>query len=279
MHHYTKLGLSTALGCVLAACASLPKESAQLDEARSAVRSAESDPNVTQYAALDLTKAREDLQMAETAAKAHDDEGMEQHAYLASRDARIAQLHGQAKADDAHVANGEAERNRIQLEARSREASEAKAQAAAANQEAQQAQQELQQLKATQTQRGLLMTLGDVLFDTGKSQLKPGGARKLDPLAEFLESHSNRRVQIDGFTDSVGSDSLNEALSQRRADAVKSELVGRGIDEGRIGTRGYGKAFPVASNGTTAGRQLNRRVEVVIAPTDDARIAPRSEAP
>jgi len=121
-----------------------------------------------------------------------------------------------------------------------------------------------------------VLTLGDVLFDTGRAELKPGAGRTLDQLAQFLSEHPERRVQIDGFTDSVGSDAYNEELSQRRADAVKTALMTRGIDPARIGTEGYGKAYPVASNTDSGGRQLNRRVEVVIGNDNDTPIAPRS---
>jgi len=98
----------------------------------------------------------------------------------------------------------------------------------------------------------------------------------LDQLAQFLNEHPDRRVQIDGFTDSVGSDSYNEDLSRRRADAVKSSLMSRGVDSSRISTQGYGKAYPVANNNDSGGRQLNRRVEVVIGGDNGTAISPRS---
>ena len=145
-----------------------------------------------------------------------------------------------------------------------------------ANEETTRVRAELDALKAMPTPRGLVLTLGDVMFDTGRSELKSGGVRKLEQLAQFLNEHPDRRVQIDGFTDSVGGDSYNEELSQRRADAVKAALVSRGVDPSRIGTEGYGKAYPVASNSDTGGRQLNRRVEVVIGGDKGAAIAPRS---
>src|SRR5208337_2381343 len=120
-------------------------------------------------------------------------------------------------------------------------------------------QAEIDALKATPTPRGLVITLGDVLFDTGRADLKPGAARKLDQLAQFLTEHPDRRVQIDGFTDSVGTDSYNQDLSQRRADRVRSSLIASGIDPSRIASQGYGKEFPVADNTDSGGRQLNRR--------------------
>ena len=98
----------------------------------------------------------------------------------------------------------------------------------------------------------------------------------MDQLAQFLNQHPERRIEIDGFTDSVGPDDYNQDLSQRRADAVKTALITRGIDGSRITTQGYGKAFPVATNNDSGGRQLNRRVEVVIGGDNGMAVAPRS---
>jgi outer membrane protein OmpA-like peptidoglycan-associated protein len=281
-------GIGAALA--LAACASMPQPNAALENARAAVQMAEADPNVNKYAPLDLDRAKKDLGVAEDAALHHREADIAQPAYLATQNARIAQAHGAAKADDARVAAGQTERDRIMLAARTREAENAKAaaansQAAAAvalsqrdqaNEETARVQAELDALKATPTPRGLVLTLGDVMFDTGRSELKSGGMRKIDQLAQFLTQHPDRRVQIDGFTDSVGSDAYNEELSQRRADAVKAALVSRNIDPARISTEGYGKAYPVASNSDSGGRQLNRRVEVVIGNDNGSAIAPRA---
>jgi outer membrane protein OmpA-like peptidoglycan-associated protein len=282
----------TAMGLALAlsACASMPQPNAALENARAAVQAAEADPNVNKYAPLDLDRAKKALGVAEDAALHHRDAEIAQPAYLAAQNARIAQAHGAAKADDARVAAGQTERDRIMLAARTREAENAKASAAnsqavaaaalsqrdQANEDAARAQAELEALKATPTPRGLVLTLGDVMFDTGRSELKSGGMRKIDQLAQFLAEHPDRRVEIDGFTDSVGSDAYNEELSQRRADAVKAALVSRNVDPARISTEGYGKAYPVASNSDSGGRQLNRRVEVVIGGANGSAIAPRS---
>ncbi len=310
----TGLGLAMALG----ACVSTPQPNAALESAKIAVQAAESDPNVPKYDALDLETAKKDLAAAEDAALHHHDADIDQPAYLAAQFARIAEARASAKADDARVAAGQAERDQIMLAARTREVQNAKMQAnaakmatnealnerdlaamqaAQANQQAAQASQEaslanqqaaqssqeasrlqaeLDALKAKPTPRGLVMTLGDVLFDTGRAELNPGAGRKLDQLAQFLSEHPDRRVQIDGFTDSVGTDSYNQDLSRRRADAVKMALTVRGIDASRISTQGYGKSYPVADNNDSGGRQLNRRVEVVIGGDNGSPISPRS---
>jgi outer membrane protein OmpA-like peptidoglycan-associated protein len=277
-----------ALG--MAACASVPKENLALDNARNAVRTAELDPNVQKYAALDLQAARNELAEADAAAARRDERSIAQPAYLATQTAHLAQLRASAKANDARVAAGQADRDRIQLNARTQEVNtavsardDATQRAANANlardqatQQAAALQAELDALKAKPTDRGLVLTLGDVLFDTGRADLNPGASRNLDQLVRFLTDHPERRVEIDGFTDSIGTDSFNLDLSQRRADTVKSVLVNRGIDSSRVVTRGYGKDFGVASNADTGGRQLNRRVEIVIGGEDGAAVVARS---
>jgi outer membrane protein OmpA-like peptidoglycan-associated protein len=286
----TKLLLGISAALALGACVTAQQPNAALETARTAVQSAEADPNVNRYAALDLQAAKNDLEIAENAYNNHKEAEIGQPAYMATQNARLAQAHAAAKADDARIAAGQSERDQIMLQARTREADNAKMAATTAQQQAASAivqrdqaneetarvQAELDQLKATPTPRGMVMTLGDVLFDTGRAELKSGASRKLDQLAQFLSEHPDRRVQIDGFTDSVGSEAYNEELSQHRADAVKAALITRGIDPARIGAEGYGKAYPVASNSESGGRQLNRRVEVVIGGNNGTPIAPRS---
>src|ERR1700733_15846520 len=156
---FTGMGLALALG----ACVSMPQPNAALETARLAVQTAEADPNVNKFAPLDLDRARKDLSIAEDASLHHQDAEVDQPAYLATQNARLAQAHGAAKADDARVAAGQVERDQIVLAARTREAENAKAaaansQAAAAaalsqrdqaNEEAARAQAELEALKAT----------------------------------------------------------------------------------------------------------------------------------
>lgn len=150
------------------------------------------------------------------------------------------------------------------------------ADAKAARNQALIAQQRMQlnELKAKDTDRGLVITLGDVLFNTNMAELKPDGIRKLQKLAGFLKQYPTYKVLVEGYTDSTGSHSINQALSNQRADAVRTALIGQGIDGGRISTRGYGEAFPVASNDTAANRQMNRRVEMIFL-DGKGNIAPR----
>jgi OmpA-OmpF porin, OOP family len=109
----------------------------------------------------------------------------------------------------------------------------------------------------------MVVTLGDVLFDTDQATLKPGADLSLDRLATYLSGHAQTKVIIEGHTDSRGSDAYNDDLSQRRADAVAKALIARGVAPDDIRAIGRGKNYPVATNDTQAGRQQNRRVEIV----------------
>lgn len=132
---------------------------------------------------------------------------------------------------------------------------------------------ELRDLHATKSDRGIVITMNDVLFDTGSANLRPGGLRLVARIAMLLREYPGRTIAIEGFTDSVGDDAFNQALSERRADAVRVALMDGGIQGNRIVSRGYGEAFPLASNDTAEGRQRNRRVEVVIG--NGAQVSPR----
>jgi len=294
MNTKTLIGVGIALA--MAGCASTPQPNEALESARSVVQAAEADPNAAQYAAVDLQTAKSDLAVADAAYQRRDEPSIAQPAYMAAQNARLAQIRGAAKADDARVAAGQAERDSIVLASRTNQIDSANRAKDAANRAASDAnhatddakvardqatenaarlQAEVDALKAKPTDRGLVLTLGDVLFETGSSTLSSGAGRNMDRLVQFLAEHPERMVQIDGFTDSVGTDSYNQDLSQHRADAVRYQLVSRGISSTRIGTQGYGKAYPVASNSESSGRQLNRRVEVVIGADNGSAVAAR----
>jgi len=270
-----KLLIVGAVTAALAACATAPQRSEQVEAARAEIQTLSQDPLAQQAAGKDLESARKRLQEAETALQAKQPPAVVDHyAYLAKRHADA----GEARVAEAHsrqeVARAQQDRDQILLQARNREATNAQAaaqnarnQAAAAQAQLASAQQQLADLQAKQTDRGVVVTLGDVLFDTGKATLKPGAMSALGRLSNFLSQNSGTKVLIEGHTDSVGSDDYNIGLSERRARAVATELESRGISDAQIQTLGRGKDMPVATNSTAEGRQQNRRVEIVFSDT------------
>ena len=135
-------------------------------------------------------------------------------------------------------------------------------------------------LQAKETDRGIVLTLGDVLFATGSDNLKPGSIGNLDRLVSFLEKYADRTVSIEGHTDSMGSDAYNQELSLRRADSVKGYLAAHGVASGRLSSIGKGETYPVAGNESAGGRQQNRRVEIIIANgIQTASVAHASDSP
>jgi outer membrane protein OmpA-like peptidoglycan-associated protein len=272
------LAITLAIASILAGCASAPKKNDQLDQARAEVQTLSQDPLSTQAASRELNAARGELQQAEEALqKSRPPEEVSHFAYLATRHAQA----GEARVEEARarerVAQGEAERNRVLLEARTREAEAAKAtaqsnataaeaakqDALAARADAETTAQQLAALQAEQTKRGMVMTLSDVLFDTGKATLKAGADLALNRLSDFMKQNPDTRIIVEGHTDSRGSDEYNRELSQARAQSVSDALASRGVASDRVQVVGRGEGYPVASNDTTAGRQQNRRVEII----------------
>jgi outer membrane protein OmpA-like peptidoglycan-associated protein len=295
-----------AAALLAAACGTLPPErSAPLDEARAANATAHNDPRVGQLAPEELSRADNALAVAEKSWRDWDPPARIDHlAYLARQQSLIAVEAARVRANQRVIAEASAERERLQREIRvhdaartaqaqadvaRRDASVALAQADAARQQADAARQQaaseaerarilqaqIDDMQAKATDRGLVLTLGDVLFDSGHAELKPGGVRVLEKAADFLKQYPQRTVMIEGFTDAVGGESYNLFLSERRAETVRQTLVGMGVANDRIVSHAYGKAYPVATNDNAAGRQMNRRVEVVIS-DDSGRIPPRS---
>ena len=276
-----RAALLVAVLCLplVAGCGGPPKANLRLTEARDAYAEAADDPVIASNAPVALQEAEEALNRAITVWQ--DQEGTEvvdHYAYVARQRVRIAREIAAARAAEKEVEQVRNERQQVVLEARAAEAERAqreaerqraeaeaaRAAAEAALARAQELAQQVNELEAELTRRGLVLTLGDVLFDTGQATLKPGADRTVNALVTFLNENPERSVLIEGFTDEVGSEASNLDLSQRRADAVRAALVERGIAGTRIRTRGYGEAYPVASNATAAGRQQNRRVEIVI---------------
>jgi len=201
---------------------------------------------------LEAERARRETGVATSEA-----ERARREAGKAMSEAEQARSAAAADAERAAIAKRQAEQATSAAEVESAKAAMAKA-------EADQLMKELSELKAQQTERGIVLTIGDVLFATGKANLSPNANKSVAKLVEFLQKYQNRNVLIEGHTDSVGKDDYNLTLSRGRADSVKYKLVGDGIEAGRITTMGYGKKFPVARNDTMAGKAQNRRVEVII---------------
>ena len=293
IHRTTTLCASLIAVGLLAACASTPP-SAALEQARAAVSATAGDPVVNQYAPVELKDATDALARAERQWADDRDVAETDHlSYLARQRAEIAANAARARQLDASIQQAGSEADRIRLQARALEADQARlraqqAQAQALSAEQRAAQQQaaaqaaqaqasaaqdrvraleaqLRDMEARQTERGLLVTLGDVLFAFNKAELTAQAAPRLDKLASFLQQFPDRRLLIEGYTDSVGSDSYNQDLSDRRAQSVRDALVQRGVNSNRITVRGYGKAYPVADNASPEGRAMNRRVEIVIA--------------
>lgn len=280
----TATAVATAL--LLAACASGGGHNETLEQARAQVNQVAAQPDVVQRAALELKTANDTLARADHVWRSDGDRAETEHlAYLATQQARTAEALGQARANEAKLNDTRGQADQLRLQARTREADAARQQAEAARQQASQARQQaeaaradaasaraqadalqakLKELEAQQTERGLLVTLGDVLFAFNSDRLLPTAGPRLDKLARFLADHPDRLLRVEGYTDGVGSDAYNLNLSQRRAAAVQQALVQRGVAAQRITTAGYGKAHPVASNASAEGRALNRRVEVII---------------
>lgn len=258
---------SVAALALLVGCASNPTTTAELERARDAVDKVASMPDSSTLASAELKEAQETLRKAEEAARENEPDADVAHlAYVAEQQAAIAEAKmNEAKALE-DTKNAEANRNAALLEARERDVAEAERRADRAEADAAAAWREVEE--AQETARGLVLTFGDMLFDTGGSTLKPGAQLLLDKLAAYLQQNPGAHAIIEGHTDNVGSDTMNQALSERRAAAVAAALQARGITGDRLETMGLGESYPVATNDTSAGREENRRVEVVLSDSE-----------
>lgn len=264
--------LAGAMTALLAGCASAPETIEELQTARAVVPQVEASPRAG-VAATYIAEARKSLDRANRLAEGSGGlDEVKYEAQLATLNAEIANEKILAAQAREEIEKGTAERQAVLLEAREREAQRRAEQAELArqraDQEAQRAttlEQELAELKAKPTPRGMVLTLGDVLFDTAQATLKPGAYETIERVAEVLKAEPDRKVTIEGHTDSVGSEEYNMQLSQRRAQAVETALLQRGVNRDQIVATGRGETFPVASNDNAGGRQQNRRVELIFA--------------
>lgn len=276
-----KVATPLLLTLLIAGCSSIQKNQALLN-AEDYYSKIKQNEDVARYAPAELKRAEEALKQA---ALSKSKEDMSSLAYVATTRAQTAlavaerkvlraklkeldQLRNQelVKARDLEISREKDARKRAQME---REAALAEAEAlrlekAESLQAAEALRLEMEALQAVKTERGMVMTLGDVLFATGKSELQPGAMSTIERLAAFLDEYTDKTVLIEGHTDNVGADSYNQTLSEQRAEAVSDALLQLDVEPGRINTVGYGESRPLAENSTPAGRLKNRRVEIVI---------------
>jgi outer membrane protein OmpA-like peptidoglycan-associated protein len=290
-HMNTRAFSVAILAAVLAACNTVPERNNMLEQARSHLGTVQQDTQVTGLAPDELKRATDAFARADEAQKKGEPAATVDHlSYLADRRVTMAQETATSRSAQAVVAGASAERDKLRLANRTQEVDVAQGKLALAQQanvqqrsELDQAQsdatrggerinaleQQLSALGAKKTDHGMVVTLGGVLFYTGQARLLPNAQVDMAKLADFFKRNPRRTALIEGNTDSVGGGNANMNLSQQRADAVRDALVALGVSADRLRTSANGEDKPVATNATAAGRQMNRRVEVIFAPQSD----------
>ena len=246
-----------ALSVGLAACSSQPN--VNLEQARTNFSALQANPQASKVAALETKDASDWLDKADKAYQSKEDQkSVDQLAYLTNQRIEVAKQTINLRTAEGDLKNAAGQRAQARLDARDAQIKQLQA-----------------SLNAKQTERGTLVTFGDVLFDFNKADLKSSGLVDINKLAQFLQENSDRKVIVEGYTDSSGSAAYNQSLSERRANSVRMALVKMGVSPERIVAQGYGKEYPVADNTSNSGRAQNRRVEVTIS-NDNQPVAPRS---
>lgn len=298
----TRLLTLIALTATVAACSTVPERNSDLDTARGRFNMAQRDAQVVTLAPEELNLARTTMDQAQNAWDQKQPKATVDHlSYMTAQRVVIAQETASSRAAQAITANAAAERDKLLLTQRTAEADLARQKLAAAERSnAQKTNQlaqadaaakqdqaridysdarahalelELKDLNAKKTERGFVITLGDVLFDSGQDRLLPEGAGYMVRLADAFKRNTALTASIEGYTDSVGSTASNIELSARRARTVMAALMGQGVLANQLSVRAMGESNPAASNDTSAGRQMNRRVEIVFTPNSGVVIA------
>ncbi len=280
-----------AAALIMTACSAPMVKPEGADNARTKLTQLQSDSQLASRAPVEIQDAEQAVRAAE---EPRDDDDRARHLVLiADRKVDTAAAIAQSRLLEDQRKTLSEQRETARLDSRTREADRARGDAASARSDATLAradanvarnqtdiarmeteaaklkaddlQKQLTELNAKTTERGLVVTLGDVLFSSGKAELRGGTPSNLAKLAAFLNQYPDRSVTIEGHTDSVGAEEYNRDLSERRAASVKSYLVGQGVASSRVTSTGLGEGSPVAGNESATGRQQNRRVEVIIA--------------
>lgn len=267
---------------VVVSCAMTPESPQGAAEARSNLTALQNDPARADHARVEIREAERAVQLAEQPLSGAEAVLGEHRVYMADRKVAIAEAKAATRYAEEQRERLSEQREKARLEARTRQVDRARDEASRARSEADAAQsseseatavaarqaaeyqRQINALEAEITDRGVVLTLGDVLFATGSAELLGGANDNLDKLVKFLNQYPERRVQVEGHTDNVGSAEYNQGLSQRRADSVKNYLIQQGIASQRLSASGMGMARPASNNDTATGRQQNRRVEIII---------------
>lgn len=282
------LSVAVAIAFVAAGCATAPQSPQGSADVRTKLNVLQSNPTLAKKVPVEIREAEAAVLIAE--APVGKDIALGEHrVYMADHLVDIASARAATRDAEDQRAMLSQKRDEARLDARTREAdmahrqtamaqskseaeralaltaaTKAESDAADAAAKAKELQEQIDTLQAEATDRGLVLTLGDVLFATGRSDLTSGGNNSLDKLIAFLNEYPDRSVAIEGHTDDVGSLEMNQTLSQHRADAVKAYLTQHGIQSMRLAATGMGETQPIADNQSQSGRQQNRRVEVII---------------
>lgn len=263
----------TAPILLLAGCASTPEENSRISTLQQEVDNLDANQK---YAPIAVQVAQESLDKLKSLASDSSSADYQHQLYLTERQIEIAQANVAQKQAEETVSSAELRRKDILLQAEREETAKARNLAATMAGRAQALEQQVSDLQTQETERGVVLTLGSVLFETEKATLQTGAQRTVQKVAEFLNQYPERKILIEGFTDSRGNDDYNQKLSEERAQAVRELLVTSGVDAQRVEVQGYGEQYPLASNDNSAGRQQNRRVEIVISKQNGAEVSDRT---
>ena len=288
----TRFPVSIAFSsALLTACMTTGNYQSDVDSLDQRYTSLKQSLDVEEYAPVATKRAEEAIhELSRMVDKGAEETNIKHQIYVAGKRLDIAEEAAKLKQSERFVENAETKRNQILLNANREELKDARMKAQQAKQQAEAAtayamqmrdratdlEGQVKNLKAEETKRGLVLTLDDILFEFDSTELRAGAERTLTQVARFLNEYPERSVMIEGFTDSVGSEEYNRELSEKRAQAVKQELVDSGMKGQRIKTRGYGEEYPVATNDSEAGRQENRRVEIIISDKENQPVKERT---
>jgi outer membrane protein OmpA-like peptidoglycan-associated protein len=248
------------------------KEQERLDAERRATQEAQEKAEAEARAARDRA-AQAQAQSDEDARRRAEAEAAQADAERQQALARAQQQQAQAAAEAARQAAEDAARQKEEAERQAQEADRQRQEADQQRQEAVRQKEEMrarllaqlnQVLQTRDTARGLIVSMPDVLFDFNKYTLKPEARERLARVSGIVLAYPDLKLQVEGYTDSIGSEEYNQTLSEKRAEAVRDYLVSSGVSMNNVAAQGLGKADPVADNSTAAGRKLNRRVEMIV---------------